>query len=54
MAIVIATVLALGAGMFYAAMAVSSEQDDTQPDDTDNNGGCMMIWFLVGILAGRW
>lgn len=39
MAIVIAAVLFLGAGVFYAAMAVSSEQDDTWPDDTDNNGG---------------
>lgn len=33
MAIVIAAVLVLGAGVFYAAMVVSSEQNDTWPDD---------------------
>lgn len=35
MAIVIATVLFLGAGVFYAAMVVSSRQDDTWPDEMD-------------------
>ena len=39
MAIVIAAVLFLGAGVFYATMVVSSSQDDTCPDDTDKNGG---------------
>ena len=34
MLIVIAAVLVLGAGVFYAAMVVSGEQDDTWPDDT--------------------
>ena len=37
MAIVIAAVLALGAGVFYAAMVVSSRQDDTWPDAMDRN-----------------
>lgn len=36
---VIAAVLFLGASVFYAVMVVSSKQDDTWPDDTDNNGG---------------
>ena len=35
MAIVIAALLVLGAGVFYAAMVVSGEQDDTWPDDMD-------------------
>lgn len=39
MAIVIAAVLFLGAGVFYAAMVVSGKQDDTWPDDLDKNGG---------------
>lgn len=33
MAIVIATILILFAGVFYAAMVVSGEQDDTWPDE---------------------
>lgn len=40
-AIVIAAVLFLGAGVFYAAMVVSGKQDDTWPDDTDKNGGAL-------------
>lgn len=39
MAITIAAVLALGAGVFYAAMVVSGKQDDTWPDAMDKNGG---------------
>ena len=39
MAIVIAAVLVLGAGVFYAAMVVSGGQDDTWPDDRNKNGG---------------
>lgn len=39
MAIVIAAVLVMGAGVFLAAMVVSSRQDDTWPDDADNDGG---------------
>lgn len=39
MLIVIAAVLVLGAGVFYAAMVVSSDQDDTWPDAMDKNGG---------------
>lgn len=35
MLIVIAAVLAMGAGVFYAAMAESGKQDDTWPDDMD-------------------
>lgn len=35
MLIVIAAVLVLGAGVFYVAMVVSSEQDDTWPDEMD-------------------
>ena len=35
MLIVIAAVLALGAGVFYAATVVASEQDDTWPYDMD-------------------
>lgn len=35
MAIVIAAVLVLFAGVFYAAMVVSGKQDDTWPDDMD-------------------
>lgn len=37
--IVIAAVLVLGAGVFYAAMVVSGKQDDTWPDAMDKNGG---------------
>lgn len=37
MAIVIAAVLILGAGVFLAAMVVSSRQDDTWPDGMDRN-----------------
>lgn len=36
MAIVIATVLVLGAGVFYAAMVVSGKQDDSWPEEMDN------------------
>ena len=43
MLIVIAAVLFLGAGVFYAAMVVSSEQADTWQDamgrNEDANGG---------------
>ena len=39
MAIVIAAVLVLGAGVFYAVMVVSGKQDDTWPDEMDKNGG---------------
>ena len=39
MLIVIAAVLVLGAGVFYAAMVVSGKQDDTWPDDRNKNGG---------------
>lgn len=35
MAIVIAAVLVLGAGVFYVAMVESGKQDDTWPDDMD-------------------
>ena len=38
MLIVIAAVLALGAGVFLAAMVVSGKQDDTWPDE---NGGAL-------------
>lgn len=41
MLIVIAAVLALGAGVFLAAMVVSGKQDDTWPDDLDENGGAL-------------
>ena len=41
MIIVIAAVLVLGAGVFYAAMVVSGKQDDTWPDDLDKNGGTL-------------
>lgn len=37
MAIVIAAVLVLGAGVFYAAMVVSGRQNDTWPDAMDRN-----------------
>ena len=37
--IVSAAVLVLMAGVFYAAMVVSSDQDDTWPDEMDKNGG---------------
>ena len=37
MLIVIATVLVLVAGVFYAAMVVSSKQDDTWTDEMDRN-----------------
>ena len=36
MLIVIAAVLALGAGVFYVAMVVSGKQDDTWPEEMDN------------------
>ena len=39
MLIVIAAVLFLGAGVFYAAMVVSSGQDDAWPDDRNKNEG---------------
>ena len=35
MLIVIAAVLAMGAGMFYAAMVVSGRQNDTWQDEMD-------------------
>ena len=38
MLIVIAAVLAMGAGVFLAAMVVSGKQDDTWPDE---NGGTL-------------
>ena len=38
MAIVIAAVLVLGAGIFLAAMVESGKQDDTWPDE---NGGAL-------------
>lgn len=41
MLIVIAAVLVLGAGVFYAAMVVSGNQDNTWPDDMDKNGGAL-------------
>lgn len=41
MAIVIAAVLILGAGVFYVAMVVSGKQDDTWPDEMDKNGGAL-------------
>ena len=37
--IVIAAVLVLGAGVFYVAMIVSGNQDDTWPDEMGKNGG---------------
>lgn len=37
--IVIAAILVLIAGVFYAAMVVSGGQDDTWPDEMDENGG---------------
>lgn len=37
MLIVIAAVLFLGAGVFYAAMVVSGRQNDTWPDAMDRN-----------------
>ena len=36
MAIVIAAVLVLLAGVFYAAMVVSGKQDDSWPEEMDN------------------
>lgn len=39
--IVIAAVLVLGAAVFYAAMVVSGDQDDTWPEDMDKNGGTL-------------
>lgn len=36
MLIVIAAVLFLGAGVFYAAMVVSGKQDDAWPEEMDN------------------
>ena len=36
MAIAIAAVLVLCAGVFYVAMVVSGKQDDTWPDEMDN------------------
>lgn len=41
MIIVIAAVLGLMAGVFYAAMVVSGKQDDTWPDEMDKNGGTL-------------
>ena len=41
MAIAIAAVLVLGAGVFYVAMVVSGKQDDTWPDEMDKNGGAL-------------
>ena len=41
MLIMIAAVLALGAGVFYVAMVVSGKQDDTWPDEMDKNGGAL-------------
>ena len=38
MLIVIAAVLALGAGVFYAAMVVSGRQDDSWPEEMDKDG----------------
>ena len=38
MTIVIAAVLFLGAGVFYAAMVVSGKQDDTWQDEMDETG----------------
>ena len=38
MAIVIAAVLVLGAGVFYVAMVVSGRQDDSWPEEMDKNG----------------
>ena len=38
MAIVIATVLVLFAGVFLAAMAVSGRQDDSWPEEMDKDG----------------
>ena len=38
MAIMIATVLVLGAGVFYVAMVISGKQDDTWPDDRQHGG----------------
>lgn len=34
--IVIAAILVLMAGVFYAAMVVSGKQDDTWPEEMDN------------------
>lgn len=36
MVIVIAAVLVLCAGVFYAAMVVSGKQDDSWPEEMDN------------------
>ena len=36
MLIVIAAVLVLGEGVFYAAMVVSGKQDDSCPEEMDN------------------
>ena len=41
MLIVIAAVLVLFAGVFYAATVVSGKQDDTWPDEMDKNGGAL-------------
>ena len=38
MAIVIAAVLSLFAGVFYVAMVVSGKQDDTWPDEMASRG----------------
>lgn len=38
MAIVIAAVLVLLAGVFYAAMVVSGKQDDFWPEEMDKDG----------------
>lgn len=38
MSIVIAAVLVLLAGVFYAAMVVSGKQDDSWPEEMDKDG----------------
>lgn len=38
MAIVIAAVLVLFAGVFFAAMVVSGRQDDSWPEEMDKDG----------------
>lgn len=41
MIIVIAAVLVLLAGVFYAAIVESGKQDDTWPEEKDKNGGAL-------------
>ena len=41
MLIVIAAVLVLGAGVFYAATVVSGKQDDIWSDEMDKNWGTL-------------